>query len=170
MSNNDTAATIEDGMNESLQAGNTTKSNSGLRQHVINELRRKAPQAAAQKKKPFDVDRWLQQISDQAKAFETKQKLLERVRAMGPDKLDEPFEAVRQHDRENGHFGPYGIYSVLVLNTFLDTVEHLTTAAQNNPELYRRSEFKAFDLLREIAASPDQVLDFAERHNLELVD
>ena len=156
MSNHDTAAIIEDGTNESLLAGGMTNSNSGLPQHVINELRRKAPQAR-QKKEKFDVGEFLRQIEQNAKIF-------------SPTSSAESFEALKQEDRSNGNFGPRGIFSALVLNTFLDTVAHLRTAGEFNPQQFNRSKNQAMDLLREIAASPEEFLDLARRHDLELTD
>lgn len=104
--------------------------------------------------KAFDTVTWLEQIRKHAEQRATT-------------RSSKDYEDLRLEDRAHGNFGPQGIYAVLTLNTFLDMVEYLKGAGLKDPDMYRRSEFQALDLLRHIAADPDQVNDFIARHELE---
>ena len=121
MSDYDTAATIEDGKNESLQAGANL---SHLPTHIQNELKRRAPQAK-QKKTKFDVI-----------AF------LERVKAMGPDTLHKPFLQEQLDDLRNND-QPDGYYSSTMVLAMIAGAKALPYASRQALEL---AEANGFDL------------------------
>lgn len=91
--------------------------------------------------------------------------LLALIAAMGPSTLYVPFANQQINDLRSGDMGPRGMYTVLVLNTFLDGLEKLSGANLKDPELLEHAVGQARDLMRQFQMSPEDIA-----HHMELLE
>jgi len=108
----------------------------------------------------------IRDITPQAKFLETSS-YLAMVSSFNSDKPLSAFNNMKEADWENGDLGPYGIYSALVLNTFLDKLEILSGAGLKDPDLFRRAEHQGLDLMQKMQMSPEDINDYMMRHDID---
>jgi len=102
-----------------------------------------------------------------AKYLETSS-YLAMVNSFNSHQIMTDFNRMKETDWDNNDLGPRGLYSALVLNTFLDTVDNITGAGLKDPETYARALRQGEGLMKEMRMSSSDIEEYLDRHHEDL--